>query len=122
MKETLDGITSSFGARYDLVFEEKTLVTYNDPKFVDESIHVMRKILGDSNVVQIKPQMVAEDFSYYQKVIPGFYYFLGVGNKSKGITAQTHSPDFDLDEDSLVIGVKLMSGMLLEYLDRHISK
>ena len=62
--------------------------------------------------------MGAEDFSRYQQVIPGFFYFLGVGNKSKGITAMIHTPEFDADEDSLVIGVRVMSNVLLDYLDR----
>lgn len=52
------------------------------------------------------------------KIILGFFYFLGVGNRQKGITAMIHTPEFDVDEDSLVIGVKLMSNVLLDYLDR----
>jgi amidohydrolase len=63
--------------------------------------------------------MPAEDFSYFQKVIPGFYYFLGVGNKAKGLTPMWHTADFDVDEESLVVGVKVMSNVLLDYLDRH---
>ena len=50
---------------------------------------------------------------------PGFYYFLGVGNRAKGITAGWHTPEFDVDEESLVVGVKVMSNVLLEYLERH---
>jgi amidohydrolase len=52
-------------------------------------------------------------------VIPGFFYFLGVGNRAKGITAQIHTPEFDVDEESLVIGVKTMANVLLDYLDQH---
>ena len=62
--------------------------------------------------------MGSEDFSYYQKVVPGFFYFLGVGNQARGITAMIHTPDFDVDEDSLVVGVKVMTNVLLDYLDR----
>jgi amidohydrolase len=78
----------------------------------------MRKIMGEKNVISPKPQMGAEDFSQYQKIIPGFFYFLGVGNKAKGITAMIHTPEFDVDEESLVIGVNLMSNVLLDYLDQ----
>jgi amidohydrolase len=63
--------------------------------------------------------MVSEDFSYYQKVVPGFFYFLGVGNKARGITANWHTPEFDVDEASLVVGVNVMSNTLLDYLERH---
>ena len=66
-----------------------------------------------------KPFMPAEDFSEYQKIVPGFFYFLGVGNKARGITAAWHTAEFDVDEESLVVGVKVMANVLLDYLDRH---
>jgi amidohydrolase len=121
MKETLSGVTSAFGATFDLKVEENAAVTFNEPKLVDETLPTLQRILGSANVTSRKSQMVAEDFSYYQNVIPGFFYFLGVGNRPKGITAALHTAEFDLDEDSLVIGVKVMSGVLLDYMDRHSS-
>ena len=38
----------------------------------------------------IKPalQMVSEDFAYYQQQLPGFYFFVGIKNEAKGITAE----------------------------------
>lgn len=119
MKETLDGVTKANGATFDLKITEGAALTYNEPSLVEETLPVMRRIVGASNVITRKPQMGAEDFAYYQRVIPGFYYFLGVGNRAKGITAQIHTPDFDVDEESLVIGVKVMTNVLLDYLDRH---
>jgi amidohydrolase len=119
MRQTLAGVTSAYGASFDLQYVEGAAVTYNEPKLVEESLPTIKRILGDAQVVSPKPQMGAEDFSYFQKVIPGFFYFLGVGNKAKGITAMIHTPEFDVDEDSLVVGVKVMSNVLLDYLDRH---
>src|SRR5437588_2994325 len=119
MRETLDGITKAYGATFEMKYEEGAAVTYNEPALVEETLPTIRGIIGEKNLVSPKPQMGAEDFSYYQRVVPGFYYFLGVGNRAKGITAQIHTPEFDLDEDSLVIGVKVMSNVLLDYLDRH---
>ena len=65
--------------------------------------------------------MGSEDFSYYQKVIPGFYYFLGVGNPAKGIVAGWHTAEFDVDEDCLVVGVKVMANVLMDFLERQPS-
>jgi amidohydrolase len=118
MKQTLAGVTSAYGASYEMELGTNNPVTYNDPALVEATLPVMRKILGEKNVTSPKPQMGAEDFSRYQKVIPGFFYFLGVGNKEKGVTAMIHTPEFDIDEESLVIGVKLMSNVMLDYLDR----
>jgi amidohydrolase len=122
MRQTLAGVTSAYGASFDLQFDTPNPVTYNDPRLVDETLPTIRRIVGDANVVSPKPFMPAEDFSLYQKVIPGFFYFLGVANKSKGLMPAWHTADFDVDEESLVVGVKVMSNVLLDYLDRHAAQ
>lgn len=119
MRQTLASVTSAYGASFDLQFDSPNPVTYNDPRLVDETLPTIRRIVGDANVVSPKPFMPAEDFSLYQKVIPGFFYFLGVANKSKGLMPAWHTADFDVDEESLVVGVKVMSNVLLDYLDHH---
>ena len=119
MRETLENVTKAYGATFELQFDERASVTYNEPALVEETLPTIRRVVGERNAVAIKPFMPAEDFAYYQKVIPGFYFFLGVANPSKGITAGWHTPEFDVDEESLVVGVRVMSNVLLEYLDRH---
>ncbi|HVF51530.1 MAG TPA: amidohydrolase [Pyrinomonadaceae bacterium] len=119
MRETLSSITAAYGATFELEMEEQTLVTYNEPALVEETLPTIRRIVGERNTFTVKPFMPAEDFSYFQKVVPGFYYFLGVGNRARGITAGWHTPDFDVDEESLVVGVKVMSNVLVDYLERH---
>jgi amidohydrolase len=119
MRETLSHITAAYGATFDLKFEENGALTFNEPRLVEEMLPTIRRAVGEQNVLSIKPFMPAEDFSYFQKVSPGFYYFLGVGNKARGINAAWHTADFDIDEESLVVGVKVMSNVLLDYLDHH---
>jgi amidohydrolase len=118
MKQTLSGVTAAYGAGYEIEFGQSNPVTYNDPALTEATLPVMKRIAGEKNIFSPRPQMGAEDFSRYQQVIPGFFYFLGVGNKSKGITGMIHTPEFDIDEESLVIGVKVMANVLLDYLDR----
>jgi amidohydrolase len=122
MNQTLKGITSAYGASYELTWGRNNPVTYNDPKLVEATLPTMKRILGEANITTPRPQMGAEDFSLFQKVIPGFFYFLGVGNTAKGITAMIHTPEFDADEEALVIGVKVMSNVLLDYLDRNTNR
>ena len=87
----------------------------------EATIPTIRRIIGAANLTTPRPQMGAEDFSKFQQVIPGFFYFLGVGNRTKGITAMIHTPEFDLDEESLPIGVKVMTNIVFDYLDRRAS-
>jgi amidohydrolase len=119
MRETLQNVTAAYGATFALEFEKSSNpVTYNDPKLVQQTLPTIERVVGATKLVPLKPFMPAEDFSHFQKVVPGFYYFLGVGNKPKGITAGWHTPDFDVDEESLVVGVRVMSNVLLDYLER----
>ena len=121
MRETLQHVTAAYGATFELRFEENAAVTYNEPALVEQTLPTIRRVVGDKNALAIKPFMPAEDFAYYQKVVPGFYYFLGVGNRARGITAGWHTPEFDVDEESLVVGVKVMSNVLLDYLEQKSS-
>lgn len=119
MRDTLQNVTAAYGATFDLKFDGSNPVTYNDPRLVEETLPTLRRIVGDKNLIAPKPFMPAEDFSEYQKIVPGFFYFLGVGNKARGITAAWHTAEFDVDEESLVVGVRVMAGVLLDYLDHH---
>ena len=56
--------------------------------------------------------MGAEDFSYFQKAIPGFFYDLGVGDP-KGAN---HSPMFDVDEKAMETGVRAQALLALDFL------
>jgi amidohydrolase len=118
MRQTLGSVTSAYDATFELTFDDSNPVTYNDPQLVDRTLPTIKRIVGQTNVISLKPFMPAEDFSYYQKVIPGFFYFLGVGNKARGLTPAWHTSEFDVDEESLVVGVKVMANVLLDYLDR----
>jgi amidohydrolase len=121
-RQTLKGVTEAYGATFDLDYKPITTVVFNNPKLVEESLPSIRRAVGDTNVFEFPKRMGAEDFSYYEQIVPGFFLRLGSGNKSKGITAESHTPEFDIDEDCLVVGVKVMSNLALDFLDRHADK
>lgn len=118
-RQTLTGVTEAYGATFDLDYKSITTVVFNEPKLVEESLSSIRRAVGNTNVFEFPKRMGAEDFSYYEQVIPGFFLRLGSGNKSKGITAESHTPEFDIDEDCLVVGVKVMSNIAIDFLERH---
>jgi amidohydrolase len=122
MHQTLKGVTSSYGASYTLNFTSSNAVTYNDPQLVEQTLPTLRRVIGEKNLFNPRPQMVSEDFAAFQQVIPGFFYFLGVSNKQKGIYGPLHTAEFEMDEEALVVGVKAMSNVLLDYLDKQSGK
>jgi len=118
MEAILKGITSSYGASYELVYSTNAAVTFNDPALAAASTAALAAELGAGKVIKPALQMVSEDFAYYQQQIPGFYFFVGIKNEAKGITAMWHTEFYDMDEDALKVGVRSMSAVVLDYLMR----
>lgn len=67
---------------------------------------------GIENVLKNQKLAVAEDFSFYLNKFPGAMAFLGAGNEKKNIVHPHHSPYFDIDENSLSLGVDLFMNLL----------
>lgn len=116
MRQTLGGICNAYGATFDLKIDEATMVVNNNPRLVEKALPVMKRVAGETNVITAELRMGAEDFSYFQQVVPGFYFRLGSGNKAKGIIADAHTPEFDIDEECLVTGTKVMANVLFDFL------
>lgn len=117
MKEVLDGVAKAHGATVELNYEALYSVTSNDVELTERMVPTLRRMIGAKNVTLQKPVMGAEDFSEYQKKIPGMFYWLGVGNNQKGITAGLHTAEYDVDEDCLVTGVVAMTSLVWDYLE-----
>ena len=122
MREILGGVTSAHGATFELVTSESAAVTVNDPGLLAATLPVLKRSFGEARLIDMRPVMVAEDFSYYQREVPGVFYFLGVRNQAKGFTAMLHTAAFDLDEDAMVAGVQLLATSAVDYLDRNAPK
>ncbi len=119
IKQTLDGCTSAMGAAYTLDYKRFYPAMMNSPALNSAAVPVIEGVLGAKNALQIGPGLFGEDFSFYQRVVPGVMFMLGVGNAAKGITAPVHTANFDLDEDALSIGVNTGARILVDYLIRN---
>ena len=56
------------------------------------------------------PSMISEDFSFYQKRVPGIFFFLGLGN-----TPALHNDNFDFDEEILLKGADFFFDLADKY-------
>jgi amidohydrolase len=94
-------------------------VTYNDPDLVDQMLPTLIATAGKENVILAKPVTGAEDFSFFARQVPGFFFFLG--GRPKGVkiedAAPHHTPDFYVDESSLILGVRALSNLALDFLN-----
>ena len=86
-------VTTNFGSGYPAVWNHEELY---------EAVHAG---LGpDAPALLDKPSLAAEDFSLYQRQIPGVFFFLGVGD-----TPELHANNFDFDDEYVLpLGVEFL--------------
>ncbi len=81
-------------------------VLVSDPKVLSFAREVAASLVGDAAVLELPPSMGAEDFAYFLERCPGAYLKLGCGKGDGGETPMLHTPQFDLDEGILPVGVE----------------
>lgn len=120
INEVATNIAESAGAKADVGITVLYPVTYNDPALTDQMVPTLEAIAGKDNVLLTSAQTGAEDFSFYQEKIPGFFFFLGGMPKGKKIdeAAPHHTPDFYIDEGGFVLGMKSLAFLAVDYLNQ----
>ena len=102
-------LVQSMGAEIEAHIDVGYPALYNDEKLYLEARKKAESFVGMENVVETEMRMGAEDFAYYSQLIPGCFYRLGTGNKTKGITSGVHTPTFNIDESAIEIGMGMMA-------------
>ncbi|NLP58523.1 amidohydrolase [Lutibacter sp. B1] len=117
MLRRVPAIAEAYGAKAEITIEGGLPITYNDVDLVNKMLPSLQKAAGKNNVHLINAVTGAEDFSYFQKEIPGFYFFLGGKplDVKKEDAASHHTPDFYIDESGLKLGVKSFVNLVLDY-------
>jgi amidohydrolase len=102
-------LVHSMGAELDLHIDVGYPTVYNNEQLNDVARKIAAQYIGADKVEETEIRMGAEDFGYYSQQIPGCFFRLGTGNKTKGITAGVHTPHFNIDEDAIEIGIGMMA-------------
>ncbi len=118
---TATKIAESAGAVADVHISNGYPVTYNNPELTEMMLPSLQEAAGSENIKLIKAITGAEDFSFFQQQIPGLYFFLGGLPKGKKVeeAAPHHSPDFYIDESGLKLGLRALSYLALDYMEKH---
>jgi amidohydrolase len=112
IKKRAIAITRGIGEIYDC----KTRVGFGNglPAVVNDSqlFDLAMEAVGKENVDIIKPVMLAEDFAYYQKHVPGLFFMLGTRNTERGFVHPLHSCYFNFNEDVMMTGIEVFARIL----------
>jgi amidohydrolase len=115
---TATKIAESAGATAEVIIDKKTPITYNDPALTEKVVTSLQKSAGAEKVVRINAVTGAEDFAFYQKKVPGFFFFVGAmpPDQDSSKAPAHHTPDFMIDERGMLTGLKAMLNLTLDYM------
>jgi len=117
VRTTAEGLAETAGASAEVVIDPGYPVTWNDPELVRTSLPSLERV-APGRVVEALPRTGAEDFAYFAREVPGFYFWLGIRPPGTRVedAAPNHSPLFRVDEDALELGVRALANVAVDWL------
>ncbi len=93
-------------------------VTVNHPELTAAMLPTLRRVAGDGQLEMVNKITGAEDFSFFQRVVPGLFFFLGIvpPGVQPAQAPSNHSPLFFADERALLLGVRALAHLAVEHL------
>ncbi|WP_190808851.1 amidohydrolase [Flagellimonas sp. S3867] len=117
MEEMVPAIAKAYGGEATIDIKSSTSITFNDLALTPKMVPTFERVAGKENVVVHKAITGAEDFSYFQEKVPGLYFFLGGMTPGNTESFPHHTPDFKIDDSGLLLGVKAMTELTLDYMN-----
>lgn len=120
---TAEEIAEASGATAEVYIGADTgyAATVNHEELTEEMRDVFERVAGEDKLIRSDLSTGSEDFSFFQKEVPGVFFFLGVTPEGQdpATAAANHSPLFIVDDAALITGVRAMAQVAAEYLERH---
>ena len=114
MQEIAKEVANSYNLEIDFDIRKGYPLLVNDVALTESAIVLAKEYLGTENVIDLPIRMTAEDFAYYSHQVPSCFYRLGTRNEQKGIVHGLHTSKFNIDEESLKIGMGLMAYLAIK--------
>ncbi|MBZ9779076.1 amidohydrolase [Psychroflexus sp. CAK8W] len=118
MKEMAPALAKAYGGDAEVEFQNNTAITYNDLELTADMLPTLKSLAGEEKVELVKATTGGEDFSFFQEKVPGFYFFLGGMTPGNTTPYPHHTPDFMIDDDGMLLGVKSLSKLAIDYLNK----
>lgn len=114
-------IAESAGATAEVTINNGYPVTDNDRDLTQWATPLLRQVAGPGKLEEGNKTTGAEDFSFYQKKIPGFFLWVGATPADVPLdkAPSNHSPLFKVDESSLAVGAESLASLTLAWLASH---
>ncbi|WZE68718.1 amidohydrolase [Macrococcus psychrotolerans] len=107
LKRCLEGLVTTMGITYELKYSKGYPPVVNTINETDLIVNAARKIEDIEELVELKPSLGGEDFSYYLQRVPGSFFYTGTRNENFKADFPHHHPKFDIDETGMLNAVKV---------------
>ncbi|WP_423245791.1 amidohydrolase [Macrococcus psychrotolerans] len=107
LKRCLEGLVTTMGITYELKYSKGYPPVVNTINETDLIVNTARKIEDIEELVELKPSLGGEDFSYYLQRVPGSFFYTGTRNENFKADFPHHHPKFDIDETGMLNAVKV---------------
>jgi amidohydrolase len=115
LKNLLDQIAADFNCSIDLDFSAYYPSILNDPAVHERLSSIHEKIFGKKNVTEGQAYLVGEDFSFYSRVMPSQFYFLGA-ETNQNEAYFLHHPKVTFNEECIKYGSRFLAESALRLL------
>ncbi len=118
IRRVVTQVAQSQGATATVDIDPGVPVTFNDAALTDQLSPTLEAIYGAEQVSEPARITGAEDFSFFQEQVPGFFFCIGgrPADRPASKAIPNHSPYFYVDEGALPLGVHAMSRLASDYL------
>lgn len=117
IKAVLESTAQAYMVEAELEYIFDLPAVFNDEEMTKLAYDAATEIVGEEGIVDPIPSMGGEDFSIFTQKIPGFFFWLGVGNKEKDMNYVWHNPRFDGDDRAIIYASTVMSNMVLKGME-----
>lgn len=97
------GYAAAHNATAEVVYHRGAPPLINDSLALEFVRPAAEAAVGVDQVKPTPPDMGGEDFAFYGELLPTAYVYIGAGGSEN---VPHHHPKFDIDEDSLAIGLR----------------
>lgn len=119
IQEVCEDVATGLGCSANVEIMRGYPPTVNDNAMAELAREALIDEFGAEAVIESIPVMGGEDFAHFLRHVPGAYFNVGSYIERDGVNYGHHHPKFDIDEESLAIGVRAMTNVALKWLDQN---
>src|SRR5712692_2487890 len=117
IRQIAENIAASANAKAEVEIIELYDPLVNHDRVTARMVPVLERA-ADGDAVLNERSGASEDVSFMLNEVPGLYFVLGIGPRDQDLAkaAPNHSPSFFVDEKALVVGVRALAMVTVNYL------